>query len=264
MANAFPRAERGCAESSGAICKPTPLIELADADGLAAAGQTLDRLDRTARAVGKGDHPPCTNIWRMERALIVTSRETRLPGFAPAASHMASAGWPVSVRGSGGGVCAVGPGTVQIALVFPRPRGGVSLDSVYDALATPILTTISQFGVKADVVPVPASFCSGRHDIAVNSRKIAGLAQQWQGPAGRGGYVIAAASVIMDEDPGELAAAINSFADLCDGVERCRTGAITALAREAGTPGNGAGLPSRFSDRLRDNATAASFDFSPT
>jgi len=234
-------------------------IELADTDALPAADQALDQLDRTAREIGKGDCQPRILIWRMKRALVVTRRETRLPGFARAASRMASAGWPVSVRGSGGNTCAVGPGTIQIALAFPRPPEGVTLDGVYDALVQPILSAIFQFGAEAEVAPVPASFCSGRYDIAVNGRKIAGLAQQWHGPAGRGGYVIAAASVIVDEDPAELAAAVNGFAGLCDGVERCSANAITTLAREAREVVNGTDLPSRFSDRLRNSATAKSF-----
>jgi lipoate-protein ligase A len=234
-----------------------PLIELADADPLPTAGQALDRLKRMAAAVGKTHRPPSILIWRAERALIVTRREARLPGFARAARQMASAGWPVLVRESGGSACAVGPGTVQIALVFARPRDGVSLDTVYDALARPILSAISRFDVDGEVAPVPASFCSGRHDIAVKSRKIAGLAQQWQGPAGRGGYVVVAASVIIDQDPAELASAVNRFANLCDRPERCRASAITALAREVEAPG--AGLTSRFLSCLRDSVASTSF-----
>ena len=234
-----------------------PLIELADADPLPTAGQALDRLKRMAIAVGETRRPPSILIWRAERALIVTRREARLPDFARAVPQMASAGWPLLVRESGGSACAVGPGTVQIALAFARPRDGVSLDSVYEALACPILTAISRFDVNAEVAPVPASFCSGRHDIAVKSRKIAGLAQQWQGPAGRGGYVIAAASVIVEEDPAELASAINRFAGLCEGAERCRASATTALAREVEAPG--AGLTSRFLGCLRDSVASTSF-----
>jgi len=252
MADPLPRANHGGAGTAGVA---GGYVTVPDTD------QALDGLDRTARAVGNGEHQPGIFVWRMRRALVFTRREARLPGFARAASPMASSGWPVSVRGSGGGACAVGPGTVQIALVFPRPRDGVSLDSVYHALATPILITISEFGVKAEIARVPRSFCSGRYDIAVEGRKIAGLAQQWHGPAGRGGYVIAAASVIIDEDPAELAAAINSFADICDGVQRCSAGAITALAREAREMGNGTDLPSQFSVRLRNTAAATSFSF---
>jgi hypothetical protein len=77
--------------------------------------------------------------------------------------------------------------------------------------------------------------------------------------SGRGQQV--AASVIADQDPAELASAINCFASLCEGAERCRGSVITALAREVGVPGNGADLPARFSDRLRDSAAAANFTF---
>jgi hypothetical protein len=167
-------------------------------------------------------------VWRSQPALIVTRTDAHLPSFAQAAQDLDARGWPVLLRKSGGGACPVGPGTLQIALILPA-FGGATLETMYAALVRLIQSTLRQFGVVAGTGHVPGAFCPGRYDVIANGKKIAGLAQHW-GHNGSGAYCItAAASLIVDDDPGVLCGAVNRFYGIAGGATLYQPGAITSL-----------------------------------
>ena len=76
-----------------------------------------------------------------------------------------------------------------------------------------------------------SSFCAGRYDISVDGRKVAGLSQHWRQ---RDDHftVTTAATVIVEEDPGEIAHVVNLFYRVAGSAERCSTSAIGALRQE--------------------------------
>ncbi len=197
-------------------------------------GEALARLAEAADQVARGEGPPQALLWRARRSLLATPAEARGSGFAAAARRMAREGWPVHLRHTGGGAFPLTPGTVQLTLLLPRDGPGQSLETLYARLAAPILDVLAGFGVAARIAPVPAAFCSGRHDIAVGDRKIGGMAQRWSG--GGRGCVLAGAALIVDEDPGLLADAANRFYALAGTDRRCRPEALTSLAAQLAPP----------------------------
>lgn len=136
------------------------------------------------------------------------------------------------VRGSGGGACPIGAGTVQCALIRALPRGTSSIEETYGALAAWIQGALEAFGISTSMGPVPDAFCPGKHEIVAGGRKIAGTAQHWRA-GGAGSHVaIAAASINVEDDPKSIAAVVNEFYRLAGGSFRCAPSAITSVRAE--------------------------------
>jgi octanoyl-[GcvH]:protein N-octanoyltransferase len=169
-------------------------------------------------------------LWRAPRALIVGRSDTRLPTFANAIDRLLAEGWPVLIRRSGGSACPVSSGTLQIALartVLPE----LTIDAAYIELTNMIGTVLESYGLKAEIQGKPAAFCPGRYDMSVNGRKVAGLSQHWRQCNGRI-TVTTAATLIIEEDPDEIAHIVNLFYRAAGGAERCSTSAVGALRQD--------------------------------
>jgi lipoate-protein ligase A len=128
------------------------------------------------------------------------------------------------------------------------PAAGTSLESAYQNLCAPLLDTLLECGIRADVGRVDGSFCDGRYNLTVHGRKIAGTAQKWKsGPDGRRTVLSQAMLIVEFSGLAPGIAAINEFyanlglpqrfdADRCIGLDRllCATPADAerALMRE--------------------------------
>lgn len=187
-----------------------------------------------AMAVGHRERPPGLLLWESDRdALMVPRRDAAAGRFHRAASELAERGWPVTVRGCGGGAFPVGRGTLQLALAWPRgSRAGESIESVYRALAGLVVEGLEGFGLRVRVGAVPGAFCRGRYDIGVDGRKLAGTSQMWRGPAGAGGYILATATLLIDVDPRRLTRVVNRFYGGL-GVSACYSAAAVTSVRGA-------------------------------
>ena len=171
-------------------------------------------------------------IWQSPRALLAAPRDTRLPQFDESARACAEAGWQVTRRRGGGRICPVSPGTLQLAINRPV-SSGVTVETAYEEMADLIEALLDRFGLRAERGPCPEAFCPGRYDIAVAGRKIAGLAQTWRSYQGTL-TAITGASVIIEDRPEDLAAAVNLFYNGIQGAPVCRADAIGSLRRMAG------------------------------
>jgi octanoyl-[GcvH]:protein N-octanoyltransferase len=191
----------------------------------------IGREHQMADKVARGS-PGGLVIWRAQPSLVITHNETRLPRFEAASTHLEKKGWPLSVRTSGGGAFPVAPGTVQLALLLPLRGDGETIDAIYDALAGRICDALAHLGISASQGNVPEAFCPGGHDIVVDGRKLAGLAQHWrQGTSGRS--IIAAASILVEEDSTALSDVVNAFYQEAGSSFRCRPSAVTSLRQQA-------------------------------
>ena len=220
--------------------------ELLPADvGIAREHQLADKVARGSSTV--------LLIWRSLPSLVITHSDIRLPNFEGAARHLEEKGWPLSVRTSGGGAFPVAPGTVQLALLSPMQRDDETIDAVYDAVAALICDALAALGVTARQGHVADAFCPGGHDIVVESRKVGGMAQHWrQGRSGR--CIIAAASIIADEDSTALCHVVNAFYGRAGSPYQCRPSAVTSLRHQASR--DGSPIP-RLTEALVDRIIAA-------
>ncbi|WP_049761154.1 lipoyl protein ligase domain-containing protein [Rubrobacter xylanophilus] len=134
--------------------------------------------------VASGERPPTISLAPSVRHVGVTRRDTRREGFAAAVREAEGMGYPVLVRGAGGGAIAAGPGTFGFSIV--RPRGGESarggFRERYEEAAALALGAFRRLGVRAEVGEVRDEFCPGDHSIRVGGweegMKLCGIAQR--------------------------------------------------------------------------------------
>jgi octanoyl-[GcvH]:protein N-octanoyltransferase len=188
--------------------------------GLARQQRLADEIDETAR--------PVLVVWRCHQALLVSRTETRLHRFQQACIELESAGWPVIPRKSGGGACPVGPGTLQVATI-EAAAPDATMHSKYVFLAGLIQATLRSFQIISETCLVPKAYCSGRFDVAVKGKKIAGISQHWFRNARDIRCVSTTASINVEEAPETLAHVVNRFYRCAGNLLHCEANAITSV-----------------------------------
>lgn len=194
------------------------------ADGIERENEWLSRAAESGIAAA--------HLWQSRQALVVTRGYTRLPGWTQACALSADAGWPVHVRGSGGGLVPLGPGVLNLSLAWrAEPAAMIDPHGVYRDLCGALSLALARFGINAVPQEVEASFCDGRFNLAVSGRKIAGTAQAWR-RIGVHQAVLAQAVIVVTADPDALTAIANRFEAVAASGRRYRAGALTSVARE--------------------------------
>ena len=188
------------------------------ADGVACEAEWMASAATTGRA---GAH-----LWRGEPGLAVPRSYTTLPGWAAAArAHR------VQVRASGGGVVPLGPGVLNLSLVWRTERAApCETDAIYRELCGELSRALARLGIDAAPRAVSGSFCDGRFNLAAGGRKLVGTAQSWRRIAGQP-VVLAHAAIVVDADPQVLTDVANAFeGDLGCG-RQYRADALTSVAQ---------------------------------
>ena len=135
--------------------------------------------------VDAGERGPVVSITPSNRHVGVTRRDTLRPGFADAVRASGEEGYPVLVRGAGGGAIAAHHGTFGFSIVRPsastEARRGVR--DRYDEAAALVLDAFARLGVQGVAVgEVRDEFCPGDHSVRVgdweSGMKVVGIAQR--------------------------------------------------------------------------------------
>lgn len=117
-------------------------------------------------------------FWQAEKCLVVPRKLSTQDGFEVASKEMASHGWPVFVRGTGGDVTPQGQGIVNVTHVYAAPKGiPYEIENAYDDLCTPIENAL---GPGASRGWQPGAFCDGAHNVQWQGRKFAGTAMRFR------------------------------------------------------------------------------------
>jgi len=134
--------------------------------------------------VASGERPPTISITPSTRHVGVTRRDTFRPGFADAVRASNEEGYPVLIRGSGGGATAAGEGTFGFSIIRPADADEAkrSIRDRYDEAAVLALGAFKRLGAQAEVGEVRDEFCPGDHSIRVGNWedgvKLVGIAQR--------------------------------------------------------------------------------------
>ena len=132
--------------------------------------------------VAAGMRPPTISITPSARHVGVTRRDTVRPGFGEAVQAAYEEGYPVLVRGAGGGAIAAGPGTFGFSIIRPPEDTRRNVMERYDEAAAIVLGAFSRLGISAEVGAVRDEFCPGDHSIRVgdfeDGMKLVGIAQR--------------------------------------------------------------------------------------
>lgn len=173
---------------------------------------------------------PAACVWEAEQGLVVPRTYAHHERFLAACEQSARAGWPVSVRQSGGGIVPQGTGIVNFSLA--RAVHGKPLDhstAAYELICRLISEALEEFGIASHPQAVEGSFCDGRYNLAVGTgtqaKKIAGTAQLWRRrplPDGSGFQQIGLvhALILVRTDVVAASAVANAFEEALDSDRR--------------------------------------------
>lgn len=117
-------------------------------------------------------------VWTSADAMVVSRRDTHLRNFKMAVARMEREfSTPVFVRQTGGTAVRLGPGVVNVALMYRRPTGcAESLDDAYAELLRVVAASLD--GLSFELGAVQDAYCDGAHNLVSRGLKIAGTAQR--------------------------------------------------------------------------------------
>ncbi len=158
-----------------------------------AARAQVELDDLLAEQVGTGARPAGIRIWQNGYAVVLPSRfRERAHGTIV---DREGREWQICARGSGGAAVAHGPGTLNVSIVLPI-SAGCSIERGYKLWAAIVGGAIrDRYSVRVNTGEVRGAFCSGSYDLAVGTRKVAGVAQ-----ARRGGAVLVHGTILVNVD----------------------------------------------------------------
>jgi len=192
------------------------------ADGVLREAQWMEQCAVTGRAVA--------HLWSGAPGLVVPHSYTRLEGWPAARERWAAMGRPALVRASGGGLVPLGPGVLNLSLVWcSHSAEPVRTDQIYRSLCDGLATALRRLGVVCEAAEVPGSYCDGRFNLAAGGRKLAGTAQSWRRIGGQP-VVLAHAMLITTAEPDSLTAEANAFEQALGSDRHYRAEALTSIA----------------------------------
>lgn len=175
------------------------------------AAEALAEEDALLTRVSRDPSTWFLRFWSTSQCLVVPRKIATDPAFPEAAKEMASRGWPVHVRGTGGDVTPQGPGIVNVTHVYARaPRQAIDMNGEYAKLCAPIEAAL---GDGASRGWQPGAFCDGAHNVQWNGKKFAGTAMRFRPcKPDRSRQAVLAHALMLFEPPSEATIeALNTF-----------------------------------------------------
>ena len=150
-------------------------------------------------------------LWTAQPALVVSRRDSRLPGFAAAQQHIAAQyGLPVVVRRSGGTAVMQGPDVLTIGLCHALPAGApTDMDGDYARLAALCNAALPALPEPIGLSAIDDAYCDGAHNLVSRGRKLAGTAQ-WRRKK-RHAAALVHAAMLVTTDAARMTGIINDF-----------------------------------------------------
>lgn len=190
-----------------------------------ALARELELLDRVSRDPSQR----LLWLWQGTQSLVVPRKLAVHPRFKVAQSELASSGWTVETRATGGDATPQGPGIVNVTHVYALPPSAhFDMDAEYDRLCRPIETAL---GPRASRGWQAGAFCDGAHNVQWNGLKFAGTAMRFRpSRADRSRItVMAHALMLFDRPRNEAITAINRLLSALDQDRVIQIGAHTGL-----------------------------------
>jgi lipoate-protein ligase A len=171
-------------------------------------------------------------FWQSNQALVAPRKLSSNPEFARAEAALATLGWPVHTRATGGDVTPQGPGIVNVSLIYAS-HGPPDIDATYDTLCTPMERTL---GPNATRGWNPGAFCDGAYNVQWQGKKFAGPAQRLKRCKNSDrSAVLAHALMLMSPPSKDAIDALNLFLEILGEPRRidanCHTGLPSGLTQ---------------------------------
>ncbi|AOZ94706.1 ligase [Paenibacillus crassostreae] len=151
--------------------------------------------------------PAICHLWRHPHSFIMGLRDSRLPHANQGRQWVASQGYQVGVRNSGGAAVPLDLGVVNISLIIPKQgQGDMHFHRDFERMYRLIQTALLHTGSQVDKGEIQGAYCPGDFDLSIAGRKFCGIAQRRQAHA----YIVQA-FVIVDGTGQDRAQLVQGF-----------------------------------------------------
>ncbi|MGZ0051515.1 lipoate--protein ligase family protein [Brevibacillus gelatini] len=89
---------------------------------------------------------PLVHLWRHEKAVVLGSRDARLPQAGKAVRELEAKGYRTAVRQSGGAAVPLAPGVVNLSLVMPVGAGDLNPEPFFAQMVELIRAVLGEAG----------------------------------------------------------------------------------------------------------------------
>lgn len=168
---------------------------------------------------------PTLRLWVNERCLVAGRFDARLPHFQRAQRLFDAQGVPLVQRTSGGTAVWHDRGVFNVSLIVPPSVAPHGVHAAFEQLAQGMLNGLSLLGLKTDFGRVAGTYCDGPHNVVINHKKVAGLAQ-----TRRHTGVLVHASVLVDVDLSSMHEHLELFYDVAGTPKTFFRAGVTTLA----------------------------------
>jgi|GEM_PF-5293849 len=120
---------------------------------------------------------PVLRCWQNTACVVLGKFDTRLPHIGKARAYFNAKGIPLLQRSSGGTAVWQGPGVFNLSVLCPAAVAPAGVHAAFEGLANGMLDGISSLGLNVRFGRASNTYCDGPHNLLVEGRKIAGLAQ---------------------------------------------------------------------------------------
>lgn len=153
------------------------------------------------RAVAQGDGDERLRLYAPDDALLFSSLDARLPGYARAVEIAREAGYAPVLRLAGGHAAVFLEQSVAFAWASADPEAHLHIQPRFERLTGWIVAALRSLGLDARVGQIPGEYCPGDYSVNIDGRvKVMGCGQRViRGAAHVGGVLTVAQSAPLRE-----------------------------------------------------------------
>lgn len=133
--------------------------------------------DALSLSVSDETSSPTIRLWAHDDTAVLGIPDARLPYIDDGVKFLASNGYHVMVRNSGGLAVALDRGVLNMSLVLPGVRH-ISIHDGYEAMFSFIKYMLKDLTDNIKAYEIVGSYCPGDYDLSINGIKFAGISQR--------------------------------------------------------------------------------------
>jgi lipoate-protein ligase A len=125
------------------------------------------------------DQTPRFLIWEPIKDVIVLPASSKWKPTPELTNYMATHGWQIEQRKTGGSPVPQTPGILNLSIVYPWPNElKLSTSISYQLLINILDLWLSKYGVSAHTGEVEGAYCNGAFNLSIKNKKFIGTAQR--------------------------------------------------------------------------------------
>lgn len=169
-------------------------------------------------------------LWQSKQQTLVLPAGKKWPQSDELIDALASAGWQLSARKTGGAPVPQLPGIINLSHIYYLPEEQqYDIKAAYLQLCDVLIEFFKTLGVKVDVHATANSYCDGDYNLNIAGQKIVGTAQRVLLKKGGGRVVLSQACIIIDADVNKIVEPVITCNQICHNPAHIEAAVHTSL-----------------------------------